>query len=165
MNLPRVVRATRWSEQTQAVVAVVREEFNRGNREAAVAIPAGSPSGPAIVEALISSGIPVNDEFRSNAILAFSERVHRWLADWVAGPRTPEKLLQLFGMLAHGPESYGRFRDYLLKQFDKRQTRLVNELLPALADVAKRGDGAKSADGGYLWIWEVGEFGPQWATS
>src|SRR5258708_2685570 len=165
MNLPRVVRATRWSEQTQAVVAVVREEFNRGNREAAVAIPAGSPSGPAIVEALISSGIPVNDEFRSNAILAFSERVHRWLADWVAGPRTPEKLLQLFGLLAHGPESYGRFRDYLLKQFDKRQTRLVNELLPALADVAKGGDGAKSADGGYLWIRELVEFGPDWSQN
>ena len=165
MNLPRVVRATRWSEQTQAVVAVVREEFNRGNREAAVAIPAGSPSGPAIVEALISAGIPVNDEFRSNAILAFSERVHRWLADWVAGPRTPEKLLQLFGLLAHGPESYGRFRDYLLKQFDKRQTRLVNELLPALADVAKGGDGAKSADGGYLWIRELVEFGPDWSQN
>jgi hypothetical protein len=193
MNLPRVVRATRWSEQTQAVVAVVREEFNRGNREVAVAIPAGSPSGPAIVEALISAGIPVNDEFRSNAILAFSERVHRWLADWVAGPRTPEKLLQLFGLLAHGPESYGRFRDYLLKQFDKRQTRLVGELLPALAnvakggvgaksaladvakggdgaksalaDVAKGGDGAKSADGGYLWIRELVEFGPDWSQN
>ncbi len=165
MNLPRVVRAIRWSEQTQAVVAVVRDEFNRGNREVAVAIPAGSPSGPAIVEALISAGIPVNDEFRSNAILAFSERVHRWLADWVAGPRTPEKLLQLFGLLAHGRESYGRFRDYLLRQFDNRQTRLVGELLPALADVAKGGDGAKSADGGYLWIRELVEFGPDWSQN
>jgi hypothetical protein len=174
MNLPRVVRATRWSEQTQAVIAVVREEFNRGNREVAVAIPTGSPSGPAIVEALISAGIPVSDEFRSNAILAFSERVHRWLADWVAGPRTPERLLQLFGLLAHGPESYERFRNYLLKQFDKRQTRLVGELFPgladvasggaksALADVAKGGDRAKSADGGYLWVRELVEFGPDW---
>jgi hypothetical protein len=165
MNLPRVVRATRWSEQTQAVVAVVREEFNRGNREVVVAIPGSSPSGPAIVEALISAGIPVNDEFRSNAILAFSERVHRWLADWVAGPRTPEKLLHLFGLLAHGPESYGRFRDYLLKQFDKRQTRLVGELSPALADVVKGGDGAKSAAGGYLWIRELVEFGADWSQN
>jgi len=166
-TLPRVVRGARWSDQIRAVVAVVQEEFSRGLRDVAIAIPQSSPSGAAIVEALIAAGIPVSDEFRSNAILAVSERVHRWLADWVAGPRTPEKLLQLFGLLAHGPESYGRFRDYLLKQFDRRQTRLVGELLPALADVAnlsdvaRGGDGAKSA-GGYLWIRELVEFGPDW---
>jgi hypothetical protein len=161
-TLPRVVRGGRWSDQIRAVVAVVQEEFRRGSRDVAIAIPQGSPSGAATVEALIAAGIPVSDEFRSNAILAFSERVHRWLADWVAGPRTPEKLLQLFGLLAHGPESYGRFRDYLLKRFDDRQTRLVGELLPASADVAKGGDGAKSALGGYLWMRELVEFGPDW---
>ena len=147
-TLPRVVRGARWSDQIRAVVAVVQEEFRRGCRDVAIAIPQSSPSGAAIVEALIAAGIPVSDEFRSNAILAFSERVHRWLADWVAGPRTPEKLLHLFGLLAHGPESYGRFRKYLLKQFDDRQTRLVAELVPA--------------DGGYLWIRELVEFGPDW---
>jgi hypothetical protein len=147
MTLPRVVRAVRWSDQTRAAVAVVQEEFNRGSREVAIAIPQGSPSGPAIVEALIAAGIPVSDEFRSNTILAYSERVHRWLADWIAGPQTPEKLLQLFGLLAHGPESYGRFRDYLLRQFDDRQTRLISELLPALADVANLSDVAKGGDG------------------
>jgi len=160
-TLPRVVRGARWSDQIRAVVAVVQNEFSRGCRDVAIAIPQSSPSGAPIVEALIAAGIPVSDEFRSNAILAFSERVHRWLADWVAGPRTPEKLLHLFGLLAHGPESYGRFRDYLLRQFDNRQTRLVAELLPALADAAKGGDGAKSA-GGYLWIRELVEFGPDW---
>ena len=147
-NVPRIVRGARWSDQIRAVVAVVQEEFSRGRRDVAIAIPQSSPSGAAIVEALIAAAIPVSDEFRSNAILAFSERVHRWLADWVAGPRTPEKLLQLFGLLAHGPESYGRFRDYLLRQFDSRQTRLVSELLPA--------------DGGYLWLRELVEFGPDW---
>ncbi|MFZ0504290.1 MAG: hypothetical protein WAM44_11300, partial [Chthoniobacterales bacterium] len=147
-TLPRVVRGARWSDQIRAVVAVVQEAFRRGCRDVAIAIPQSSPSGAAIVEALIAAGIPVSDEFRSNAILAFSERVHRWLADWVAGPRTPEKLLHLFGLLAHGPESYGRFRKYLLKQFDDRQTRLVAELVPA--------------DGGYLWIRELVEFGPDW---
>jgi hypothetical protein len=161
-TVPRVVRGVRWSDQIRAVVAVVQEEFRAGRRDLAIAIPQNSPSGAAIVEALIAAGIPVSDEFRSNTILAFSERVHRWLADWVAGPRTPEKLLRLFGLLAHGPESYGRFRDYLLKQFDKRQTRLVTELVPALADVATGGDGAKSADSGYLWLREVLEFGPDW---
>jgi hypothetical protein len=149
--LPRVVRAPRWSDQIRAVVAVVQAEFSRGRRDVAIAIPQSSPSGAAIVEALIAAGIPVSDEFRSNAILAFSERVHRWLADWVAGPRTPEKLLQLFGLLAHGPESYGRFRDYLLKQFDNRQTRLVEQLLPA--------------QGAYLWIRELVEFGPDWPAN
>jgi hypothetical protein len=140
----------------------VQEEFSRGCRELAIAIPQSSPSGAAIVEALIAAGIPVSDEFRANAILAFSERVHRWLAEWVAGPRTPEKLLQLCGLLAHGPESYGRFRDYLLRQFDDRQTRLVSELLPALTDGAKGGDGAKSVDSGYLWTRELVDFGPDW---
>jgi hypothetical protein len=159
--LPRVVRGARWSDQIRAVVAVVQAEFSRGCRDVAIAIPQSSPSGAAIVEALIAAGIPVSDEFRSNAILAFSERVHRWLAEWVAGPRTPEKLLQLFGLLAHGPESYGRFRDYLLRQFDNRQTRRVEELLPTVTDVAKGGAGAKSA-GGYLWIRELVEFGPDW---
>ena len=161
-TLPRIVRGVRWSDQIRAVVAIVQAECSRGRRDVAIAIPQSSPSGAAIVEALIAAGIPVSDEFRSNAILAFSERVHRWLADWVAGPRTPEKLLQLFGLLAHGPESYGRFRDYLLRQFDKRQTRVVAELLPALADVAKGGDGAKSADSGYVWVRELVEFGPDW---
>jgi hypothetical protein len=165
MTLPRVIRASRWSDQTHAVVAVVREEFNRGSREVAVAIPSGSPSGPAVVEALISAGIPVNDEFRANAIPAHSERVHRWLADWIAGPRTPEKLLQFFGLLTHGPESYGKFRDYLLRQFDDRQTRSIGELLPAMADVAKGGDGAKSAETSYLWIWELVSFSPDWPQS
>jgi len=157
-TVPRVVRGLRWSDQIRAVVAVVQEEFSRGRRDVAIAIPQTSPSGPAIVEALIAAGIPVSDEFRSNAILAFSERVHRWLADWVAGPRTPEKLLRLYGLLAHGPESYGRFRDYLLRQFDNRQTRLVADLLP---DVAKGGDGAKSASG-YFWLREVVELGTDW---
>ena len=147
-TVPRVVRGVRWSDQIRAVLAEVKEEFSRGRRDIAIAIPQSSPSGAAIVEALIAAGIPVSDEFRSNAILAFSERVHRWLADWVAGPRTPEKLLQLFGLLAHGPDSYGRFRDYLLRQFDNRQTRLVAELLPA--------------DSGYQWLREVVEFGPDW---
>ena len=147
-SLPRVVRASRWSDQTRAVVEIVREEFSRGSREVAVAVPTGSPSGPAIVEALISAGFPVNDEFRSKAILGYSERVHRWLADWIAGPRTPEKLLQLFGLLAHGPDSYGRFRDFLLKQFDDRQTRLLSELLPV--------------DKGYPWIGELINFGQDW---
>jgi hypothetical protein len=147
-TVPRVVRGARWSDQSRAVVAVVQEEFSRGHRDVAIAIPQGSPSGAAIVEALIAAGIPVSDEFRSNAILGLSERVHRWLADWVAGPRTPEKLLQLFGLLAHGPESYGRFRDYLLRQFDDRQTRLVAELLPV--------------DGGHLWARELVEFGRDW---
>jgi PD-(D/E)XK nuclease superfamily len=148
MTLPRIVRAARWSDQTRAVVDVVREEFNRGCRQVALAIPTASPSGPAVVEALISAGIPVSDEFRSNAILGYSERVHRWLADWVAGPRTPEKLLQLFSLLAHTPESYGRFREYLLGQFDKRQTRSMAELLPA--------------NTGYLWIRELVDFGRDW---
>jgi len=170
-TVPRVVRGVRWSDQIRAVIAVVQEEFNAGRHDLAVAIPQNSPSGPAIVEGLIAAGIPVSDEFRSNTILAFSERVHRWLADWVAGPRTPEKLLHLFGLLAHGPESYGRFRDYLLRQFDKRQTRLVAQLGPArddvanLSDVAKGGDGAMSADRGYLWLREIVEFGPDWPRS
>jgi hypothetical protein len=150
-SLPRVVRASRWSDQTRAVVEIVREEFSRGSREVAVTVPSGSPSGPAIVEALISAGFPVNDEFRSKAILGYSERVHRWLADWIAGPRTPEKLLQLFGLLAHGPESYGRFRQYLLKQFDDRQTRSLTELLPV--------------DKGYLWLGELVNFGQDWPQS
>ena len=148
MILPRVIRAARWSDQTRAVVGVVREEFNRGFRQVAIAIPAGSPSGPAIVEALISAGIPVSDEFRSNAIPGYSEGVHRWLAGWIAGPRTPEKLIQLFSLLAHSPESFGRFREYLLGQFDKRQTRSMGELLPA--------------NGGYRWIQELVDFGRDW---
>ena len=144
---PRIVRASRWSDQTRAVVEIVQQEFIQGSREVVVTVPAGSPSGPAIVEALISAGFPVSDEFRSKAILGYSERVHRWLADWIAGPRTPEKLMQLFGLLAHGPESYGRFRDYLLKQFDDRQTRSLSELLSVNA---------------YPWITELINFGQDW---
>ncbi|MBV8214316.1 MAG: PD-(D/E)XK nuclease family protein [Verrucomicrobia bacterium] len=147
-TVPKLIRGARWSDQVRAVVAVVQEEFGRDRRDIAIAIPQGSPSGAAIVEALIAVGIPVSDEFRSNAILASSERVHRWLANWVVGPRTPEKLLQLVNLLAHGPDSYGRFRDYLLRQFDDRQTRLVAELLPV--------------EGGYRWIRELVEFGPDW---
>jgi hypothetical protein len=144
---PRIVRASRWCDQTRAAVEIVQQEFIQGSRDVVVTVPAGSPSGPAIVEALISAGFPVSDEFRSRAILGYSERVHRWLADWIAGPRTPEKLLQLFGLLARGPESYGRFRDYLLKQFDDRQTRSLSELLSV---------------GAYPWIKELINFGQDW---
>jgi len=54
-NVPRIVRGARWSDQIRAVVAVVQEEFSRGRRDVAIAIPQSSPSGAAIVEALIAA--------------------------------------------------------------------------------------------------------------
>jgi hypothetical protein len=129
VNMARLVRAERWSDQIRAVVAIVQNEFERGSRNVAVMVPEGSPTGPAVVEALTSAGIAVADEFRSNAMLGPPERVHRWLAEWIGGAQTPEKLLEFFGLLSRSPESFARFREYLFDQFDRRQSRSITALL------------------------------------
>jgi hypothetical protein len=129
VNLPRLVRAERWSDQIRAVVAIVQNEFEQGSRKIAVMVPEGSPTGPALVEALVSAGIAVADEFRSSSMLDHSESVHRWLTEWIGGPKTPEKVLEFFNLLGRNPESFGRFRRDLFKRFDERQTRSISQLL------------------------------------
>src|SRR5437660_2361559 len=122
-NLPRLVRAERWSDQADAVVAIIKKEFQGGSRNIAVMVPEGSPTGPAVVEALTSAGIAVADEFRSKAMLGRPEKVQRWLAGWIGELRTPEKLLEFFNLLSRSPDSFSRFREYLFRRFDRRQTR------------------------------------------
>lgn len=151
INLPRLVRAERWSDQTRAVSAIVRSEFDRGSRNVAVMVPEGSPTGPAIVEALTLVGIKVADEFRSRTMLGHSERVTRWLAEWIGGAQTPEKLLDSFWLLSRDAETFARFREYLFSQFDRRQTRSLAELLPAHFS--------------YPWIQELLAIGSDWPDS
>lgn len=148
VNLPRLVRAERWSDQTRAVLAIVQSEFRSGSRNVAVMVPEGSPTGPAVVEALASAGIAVADEFRSKTMLGRSERVHRWLAEWIGETQTPEKLLELFNLLGREPEAFARFREYLFRQFDRRQTRSIAELLPS--------------DGSYRWVRDLLAIGSDW---
>jgi PD-(D/E)XK nuclease superfamily len=148
VNLPRLVRAERWSDQVRAVVAIVKNEFDLGSRNIAVMVPEGSPTGPAVVEALTSAGIAVADEFRSNTMLGRPERTHRWLAQWIGETQTPEKLLEFFSLLGRGPESFARFREYLLRQFDRRQTRSITELL--------------SSDSSYPWVRDLLTIGSDW---
>jgi hypothetical protein len=150
-KLPRLVRAERWSDQIRAVVAIVQSEFGGGSRNIAVAVPEGSTTGPAIVEALAAAGIAVADEFRFNALLGHSERVHRWLAEWIEGSRTPEKLLEFFCLLSRGPESFARFRKHLFEKFERRQTRSIARLvLPERR---------------YPWIEDLVEIGSDWPHS
>src|SRR5262249_36522825 len=85
----------------------------------------------ALVEALVSAGIAVADEFRSVPMLGHSESVHRWLTEWIGGPKTPEKVLEFFNLLGRNPESFYRFRRNLFKRFDDRQTRLLSQLMPS----------------------------------
>ena len=148
VNLPRLIRAHRWSDQVRALTALVQHEFMRGSRNIAVMVPEGSPTGPALVEALISAGLAVADEFRSSAPLGRSERVHRWLAEWIGGTKTPEKLLEFFGLLSRTPESFARFREYLFDQFDRRQTRSISHLLPS--------------DGSHSWVRDLLNIGTDW---
>jgi hypothetical protein len=129
VNLPRLVRAERWSDQVRAVVAIVQNEFEQGSRNVAIMVPEGSPTGPTLVEALVSAGIAVADEFRSGGMLGHSESVHRWLTEWIGGPKTPEKVLEFFNLLSRNPESFGRFRRSLFKRFDECQTRSIHQLL------------------------------------
>jgi hypothetical protein len=147
-NLPRLVRAERWSDQANAVVAIVKDAFQAGSRNIAVMVPEGSPTGPAVVEALTSAGIAVADEFRSRAMLGRSEKVQRWLAQWIGERRTPEKLLEFFALLSRGPDSFSRFREYLFRQFDRRQTRSISELL--------------LSDSSYPWIRDLLNIGVDW---
>jgi PD-(D/E)XK nuclease superfamily len=150
-KLPRLVRAERWSDQADAVVAIVMHEFQGGSRNIAVMVPEGSPTGPAVVEALTSAGIAVADEFRSKAMLGRSEKVQRWLAEWIGETRTPEKLLEFFALLSRGPDSFSRFREYLFRQFDRRQTRTNSKLL--------------LSDSSHPWIRDLLNIGAGWPES
>ena len=150
-NLPRLVRADRWSDQVDAVVAIAKHEFQTGSRNLAVMVPEGSPTGPAVVEALTSAGIAVADEFRSKAPLGRSEKAQRWLAKWIGGTRTPEKLLEFFALLGRGPDSFSRFREYLFRQFDRRQTRAISKLL--------------LSDSSHQWVRDLLNLGADWPAS
>jgi hypothetical protein len=151
VKLPRLVRAERWSDQVRAVVAIVQNEFEQGSRNIAVVVPEGSPTGPVLVEALVSAGIAIADEFRSGSMLGHAESVHRWLTDWVRGPKTPETVLEFFNLLSRSPESFGRFRRDLFKQFDKRQTRSIAQLL--------------LSDSSYPWAPDLLNIGSDWPES
>ena len=150
-TLPRLVRAERWSDQTRAVLSIVRSEFASGSRNVAVMVPDGSPTGPAVVEALTAAGINVADEVRSRTLSGHSDRVLRYLADWIGEPRTPEKLLEFFRLLARGPETFARFRGYLFDRFDCRQTRSLAELLPS--------------DSIYPWLPDLLAIGSDWSAA
>jgi hypothetical protein len=150
-KVPRLIRAERWSDQIRAVVAIVQEELAGGVGSLAVMVPEGSSTGPALVEALIAAGIAVADEFRSNALLDRSERVHRWLAEWVEGDRTPEKLLEFFNLLSRGPESFASFRKRLFDEFDRHQTRALDRLV--------------AADFPYPWVRDLHAIGSDWPRS
>jgi hypothetical protein len=150
-NLPRLVRAERWSDQVDAVVAIVKHEFQTGSRNIAVMVPEGSPTGPAVVEALTSAGIAVADEFRSKAMLGRSEKAQRWLAKWIGETRTPERLLEFFALLSRGPDSFSRFREYLFRQFDRRQTRSITELL--------------LSDSSHQWVRDLLNIGADWPAN
>ncbi|HZC34210.1 MAG TPA: hypothetical protein VE242_01285, partial [Chthoniobacterales bacterium] len=150
-DLPRLVRAERWSGQVDAVTAIVKRELQTGSRSIAVMVPEGSPTGPAVVEALSSAGIAVADEFRSKAMLGRSEKAQRWLAKWIGETRTPEKLLEFFALLGRGPDSFSRFREYLFDQFDHRQTRSIPELL--------------LSNSSHQWVRELLNIGADWPVN
>jgi PD-(D/E)XK nuclease superfamily len=151
-DLPRLVRAERWSDQVDAVAAIVKDELQTGSRNIAVMVPDGSPTGPAVVEALTSAGIAVADEFRSKAMIGRSEKAQRWLAKWIGETRTPEKLLEFFALLSRGPASFSRFREYLFNQFERRQTRSISELL-------------LSANSSHQWVRDLLNVGADWPAS
>jgi hypothetical protein len=151
-NLPRLVRAERWSDQVDAVVAIVKHELQAGSRNIAVMVPEGSPTGPAVVEALTAAGIAVADEFRSKAMISRSEKAQRWLAKWIGETRTPEKLLEFFALLSRGPDSFSQFRECLFNQFDRRQTRSIRELL-------------LSANSSHQWVRDLLNIGSDWSAS
>ena len=150
-NLPRLVRAERWSDQVGAVVAIVTHELQTGSRNLAVMVPEGSPTGPAVVEALTAAGVAVADEFRSKAVLSRSEKAQRWLAQWIGETRSPERLLEFFALLGRGPDSFARFREYLFRQFDRRQTRSISKLLVS--------------DSSHQWIRDLLDIGADWPAS
>jgi PD-(D/E)XK nuclease superfamily protein len=151
VNLPRLVRAERWSDQVRAIVAIVQKEFEQGSGNIAVMVPEGSPTGPTLVEALVSAGIAVADEFRSGPMLGHSESVHRWLTEWIGGPKTPEKVLEFFNLLGRNPESFARFRRHLFRRFDERQTRSISQLL--------------LSDSSYPWSRDLLNIGSDWPES
>jgi PD-(D/E)XK nuclease superfamily len=150
-SLPRLVRAERWSDQVAAIVAIAKHELQAGSRNIAVMVPEGSPTGPAVVEALTSTGIAAADEFRSRAMLGRPEKALRWLAKWIGETRTPENLLEFFALLGRGPDGFSRFRQDLFRQFDRYQTRSVSKLL--------------WSDSSHQWVRDLFNIGADWPPS
>jgi hypothetical protein len=122
---PEIIIGKRWVEQVDGIVRRVAKALVEQAQSVLVVVQENSPTGNAVVNALISRGIAVADEIKETKSLPRAAESQIALAQFLSRDRTPEDFLRIVQCLLRSQDGYRAFREALLRSFEVRQTRSV----------------------------------------
>jgi hypothetical protein len=128
-DLPEMIVCHRWGDQVEAIVRRVATALVENAQSVLVVVPENSTTGNAVVNALISRGITVADEYKENRALPRSAKLQLAVARFLSGGRTPEDFLEVIRCLAKYEGTFGAFRRAFIRSFESRQIRSVAALI------------------------------------
>ncbi len=126
---PEIIVGKRWLDQVDGIVGRVAKALVEQAQSVLVVVPENSPTGNAVVHALISRGIAVADEIRETRPITRGAELQIALAQFLCRDRTPEDFLRIVQCLLRSQDGYRQFREALLRSFELRQTRSVGGLI------------------------------------
>ncbi|HKM58165.1 MAG TPA: hypothetical protein VJX28_05430, partial [Chthoniobacterales bacterium] len=126
---PEIITGTRWLDQVDGIVRRVADALLQKAQSVLVVVPENSPTGNAVVDALISRGIAVADEIREKRTLPEAAQIQISIAHFLSRDRTPEDFLRIVQCLLRSQNDFRTFREALLRSFEFRQMRSVAALI------------------------------------
>jgi hypothetical protein len=126
---PEIISGRRWLDQVNGIVRRVADALVEKAQSVLVVVPENSPTGNAVVQALISRGIAVADEIRAKRILPHAAEIQIAMAHFLLRDRTPEDFLRVVRCLLRSQNDYRAFREALLRSFEFRQMRSLAALI------------------------------------
>ncbi|HEY0790191.1 MAG TPA: PD-(D/E)XK nuclease family protein [Chthoniobacterales bacterium] len=133
---PAVVCAERPAAEASAVVQLVADALVAGHANVLVVVPEQDAFGAVVVDALSEAGIAVADDLRRNSHGSRSRELQKTLAALHGRERSLTQVWRLLELIVEDPVELVRLRRRLTRQFDKRQTPVLEALLPGLVPPA-----------------------------
>ncbi len=127
--LPEIMIGKRWCDQVNGIVRRVTKALTEKAQSVLVVVSENSPTGNAVVQALIARGIAVADEVRERRALPRAAEVQIAVAQFLFRDRTPEEFLRIIQFLIRSQKFYRSFRGALIRSFEIRQSRSVALLI------------------------------------
>jgi hypothetical protein len=129
IDLPEIIVGKRWFDQVEGIARRIAKALVEREQSVLVVVPENSPTGNAVVHALISHGIAVADEIRETRSVPLAAEVQVAIAQFFSRDRTPEDFLKVVRCLLRSQDCYRAFREALMRSFDSRQIRSVPALI------------------------------------
>ena len=126
---PEIITGMRWLDQVDGIVRRVADALVQKAQSVLVVVPEKSPTGNAVVDALISRGIAVADEIKEKRTLPEAAQIQISMAHFLLRDRTPEDFLRIVQCLLRSQNDFRTFREALLRSFEFRQIRSVAALI------------------------------------